>query len=140
MSTYWLIGKGDSTAAVSQLSLKSIEESLKIHSNMSEMDAITEEGRFDNGTVDTQEINQNGIKHASEDCNKNVISRATGNGCPANGELSNRGQAPAANTRVNVSPPPSINKQYLHLETSNQNGKLKGKKKNTVQSSACVIL
>ena len=148
MKTFWLLGKGDSTSAICQLSLRSIEHSAGIVENMmADMEPILEEvdGK-DSG--DRKNDSQNGVTNyevngIAENGSNGSVFRHDGNTdwkCPYRKKRTEELDR-APRTTDSVSTVSSIDsKRYLQLETSNQKGAGVFKKKNTVQSATCRII
>ena len=152
MNTFWLLGKGDSTKAISQLSFQAIEQWRGMDDSPKEIGTILEENFENNHGVSTDKALQNGPQAGTEDHNQNIIREYERNGCgvaqsnghtvSSNGKLERPREGQARKSTDNLSTSSLVDsKRYLQLETlSKKGGALKLKKKNSVQSSTCVIL
>ena len=152
MNTFWLLGKGDSMDAISQISMRSIEQAKGTNDDIKEMDPIAEEENVENVKPTTDEVFHNGLQQSNADCNDNNIKGSVGNGFAvvngkdhlptSNGSTKRdkQGQTIMRNKNSLRKSSSIDSKMHSQLETPSQKEAVKFKKKNTVQSSACVVL
>lgn len=162
METFWLLGRGDSTGAISQLSLRTIEQTAGIIDNMMvEMDPVIEEtGDKNGGLIGKNAVNRNedvngrSIKRSSAETsnNENGTEKRSDDSL-AFGYTDDRNEKSAVRQDVNgerdtiqrttdsVSTSSSIDsKRYLQLEASNHKRINAFKSKNNVVKSAtCTV-